>query len=203
MFKSLVTFPGAIANLLIFVGLCRAWNYFCTRMMTGSAVFSGGLRLGMYFVFERKLPVLLTSEKSYKPNYLILAWGLKNWEQNKTHPKWRWGNQIHLNCLVTFEAWFLFCVGDIETSNLTYFKSIWMLLTPNPLFELIGLWAKFFLHWRWCLFNLQVLWEVMNSKCLRDTWWDPGYSFIHKTKTRKQKDLESIGTLNLQPFFLP
>lgn len=27
--------------------------------------------------------------------------------------------------------------------------------------------------------------------------------FIHKNKTRKQKDPEGIGTLNLPPFFLP
>lgn len=65
-FKSLVTFFGAIANL-IFVGLCRAWNYFCgawTDTMTGLALVSGGLCLDVYFVLERKLLALLNSEKS-------------------------------------------------------------------------------------------------------------------------------------------
>lgn len=33
-------------------------------MMTGQALFSGVLGLVLWFVFERKLPALLTSEKS-------------------------------------------------------------------------------------------------------------------------------------------
>lgn len=64
--KSLATLPGAIANLLRSAVFCGAWNCSSrarTHMMTGQALFSGLLGLVLWFVFERKLPVLLTSEK--------------------------------------------------------------------------------------------------------------------------------------------
>lgn len=67
VFKSLVTLPGAIANLLRSALFCRAWNCFCgawIRMMTGRALLSGVLCLVLCFVFERKLPSLLSSQKS-------------------------------------------------------------------------------------------------------------------------------------------
>lgn len=60
----------------------------------------------------------LSSLQSKAKNKLpILAWVLKNWEQNKKHPRWWWGNQIHLNFLVTFEAWYLLALAILKPAT--------------------------------------------------------------------------------------
>lgn len=56
VFKSLVSLPGAIANLPRFAVFCRAWNCCCeawTRMMTGWAVFKGSLLTSLFYFWKK------------------------------------------------------------------------------------------------------------------------------------------------------
>lgn len=183
VFKSLVTLPGAIANLPRFVVFCRAWNYCCgawTRMMTGWAVFKGSL-LTSSFCFWNKTSSYPHFREKLKRKWLYSS--LRIWSKIKTSP-----NEETETKRISIAA------PLISFPFQCYWPQILSLTSldfgPNSSYTEDGVYSMSNFYEIWWISNVCVILGGILEMAM-----------FHSQK--QNQETKSIGTLNVGLFFLP